>query len=57
MIPDQFQLELQALLKKYGKEIRVSIQPMIVDVRPTETITGTSIEEVAKTLKVRKNKK
>jgi hypothetical protein len=30
-MPDQFQLELSALLKKYGKKIVVSIQPMITD--------------------------
>ena len=28
---DQFQMELQQLLRKYNKEIKVSIQPIIVD--------------------------
>lgn len=28
---DEFQKELQALLKKYNKEIRVDIRPVIVD--------------------------
>ena len=43
MIPDQFQLELQNLLRKYNKEIKVSIQPIIVDA-PREQM-GMSTED------------
>lgn len=51
MIPDQFQLELQALLKKYGKEIRVSISPMIVDVPKDNEPAPELIAAAKKTLK------
>ena len=46
MIPDQFQLELQALLKKYGKEIKVAINPIIVDV--PQTVPEVVAEKVLK---------
>ena len=42
-------MELQNLLRKYNKEIRVSIQPMIVDapLKPTE-VSEAVIKKVLK---------
>ena len=45
MPPDVFQLELQQLLRKYNKEIKVSIQPIIVDAPRQQGVAGEDFEE------------
>lgn len=46
---DQFQMELQNLLRKYNKEIKVSIQPIIVDVPQQQSeVSEEVIQQVLK---------